>query len=173
MTGERHGLYSVRSAYRILAAEAQHEEDYSQNRSECSHANNSWIWKELWQIKVPPKLRVFWWRVCNEFIPSRANLHRRHIEPLSTCSFCGVEPETTFHALTRCTYARQFWQTLLELTDIKLPVLYPITWVVDLLDDKVCAGRDRSIILCGMWSLWGSRNDRNTWKASYTSETCY
>jgi hypothetical protein len=24
----------------------------------------------------------------------------------------------------------------------------------------VCAGRDRSIILCGMWSLWGSRNDR-------------
>jgi hypothetical protein len=84
-TGERHGLYSVRSAYRILAAEAQHEEDYSQNRSECSHANNSWIWKELWQIKVPPKVRVFWWRVYNESIPSRANLHRRHIEPLSTC----------------------------------------------------------------------------------------
>jgi hypothetical protein len=59
-------------------------------------------------IKVPPKVRVFWWRVSNEFIPSMANLHRWHREPLSTVSFCGVELETTFHALTRCTYARQF-----------------------------------------------------------------
>jgi hypothetical protein len=40
-TGEKHGLYSVQSAYRILVAEAQQEEDYSQNRSECSKANNS------------------------------------------------------------------------------------------------------------------------------------
>jgi hypothetical protein len=163
--GEKHGLYSVRSAYRMLANDAHQEDDHSQNIPASSGANNSWIWKKLWRSKVPPKVRVFGRRVSNEFIPSRANLHRRHVEQLSTCISCGNEPETTFHALTQCSYARQFWRSLSDLTGVKLPVLHPATWTADLLDDKVCDERDRCIILCGIWSVWGSRNDRKHGKS--------
>jgi ribonuclease HI len=53
----------------------------------------------------------------------------------------------------------------MELTDVKLPVLHPTTWTVNLLDDWMCAERDRCIILCGMWSLWGSRNGRKHGKS--------
>jgi hypothetical protein len=132
-TGEKHGLYSVKSAYRMMAGDEHHREDYSQDRAACSGASNSWIWKKLWQSKVPPKVRVFWWRISNEFIPSKANLHRRHIKPPR-----GAESETTFHALIKCTYAHEFWRSLLDLTGVRLPVLYPATWTADLLDDIGC-----------------------------------
>jgi hypothetical protein len=114
---------------------------------------------------VPPKVRVFWWRVSNEFIPSHANLHRRHIEPMDTCVTCGAQPETTYHALISCLYASQFWKSLEELIEVKILELHPLTWAVDVLDDIICRDRDRSIILCGMWSLWNSRNDRKHGKS--------
>jgi hypothetical protein len=163
--GEKHGLYSIRSVYRMIAVDDHHREDYIQGRPACSGENNSWMWKKLWQSKVPMKVKVFWWRIANEFIPSRANLHQRHIEPLSTCTPCGVEPETSYHALTKCSYAREFWRLLLDLMGVKLPALHLATWMMDLLDDKVCAEKERCFILCGMWSLWTSRNDRKHGKS--------
>jgi hypothetical protein len=114
-TGEKHMLYSVRSAYRIMAVDDHHREDYIQGTTACSGDNNSWMWKKLWESKVLPKVRVLWWQVANKFIPSRANLHRRHIEPLSTYTSCGAEPETTFQALTKCSYAQEFLRLLQDL----------------------------------------------------------
>lgn len=108
---------------------------------------------------------LFWWRILHDYIPSRANLHRRHIDPISTCNTCGARDETTFHALLECTYARCFWFKLRELTGIKLPELNPESWASKLLDDTTCGERDRSIILCGMWSLWQTRNDLQHGKA--------
>jgi hypothetical protein len=70
----------------MLVDDVHHEEDHSHDRPAFSGANNSWIWKKLWLSRVPLKVRVFGWRVSNEFIPSRANLHWCHIEPLSTCN---------------------------------------------------------------------------------------
>ena len=96
----------------------------------------------------------------HDYIPSRANLHRRHIDPLSICDTCGAHEETTFHALTECTYARQFWFRLRELTGVKLPNLTPDSWTMELLEDRICGEKNRALILCGMWSIWRSRNDR-------------
>jgi hypothetical protein len=36
---------------------------------------------------------------------------------------------------------------------------------VDLLTDKICAEKDRCVILCRMWSLWGPRNDQKHGKS--------
>ena len=95
----------------------------------------------------------------------RANLHRRHIDPLNTCDTCGACDETTYHALLECTYARQFWTRLRKLTGVKLPALTPESWSSALLEDRTCDEKYRAIILCGMWSVWRSRNDRQHGKA--------
>lgn len=95
---ERHGLYTVRSAYRVLAEKEAQERDFKSGQADHSAGNNNPVWRKLWKTKVPPKVRVFWWRVLHEFIPSRANLHYRHIERLDNCEFCGANKETTFHA---------------------------------------------------------------------------
>jgi hypothetical protein len=42
-TKEKHGMYSIRSAYRMLADEAHQIEDFSQNKPSCSGAINTWL----------------------------------------------------------------------------------------------------------------------------------
>jgi ribonuclease HI len=164
--GERHGLYAVRSAYRILEGIEIQGRDFKAGRPSHSAGNDNPIWNKLWTVKVPPKVRVFWWKVANDFMPSKANLYRRHIEKTAACDFCGAQEESTLHALVDCSYARLFWGKLKEMTGIKLPKMCPRTWAFDLLDDSICSASTRGILMCGMWSLWNSRNDRRHGKAA-------
>ena len=114
---------------------------------------------------MPPKIRVFWWQVSHDFILCRANLQRRHIEPVGMYIFCGMEDESTYHALAQCSFTISFWERLKRLTRIKLPKLWPRSWTRDLLEDSFC-NEERGIILCGMWSLWNRRNERKDGKTT-------
>lgn len=58
----------------------------------------------------------------------RDNLRRRHTEEDGTCQVCGAQPETVFHAVTECTYAKIFWDVMKKLNGIKLPALHPDSW---------------------------------------------
>jgi len=141
-------------------AKEMQEREHREGRTSHSAANDDPHLQKLWKCKVPPKVRVFWWRVSHDFMPYQANLHRKHIERLGTCSFCGMEEETTFHSLTQCEFAISFCDKFRALTGIKLPKLCPRTWTRDLLENSFCSEEDRGVILCGMWSLWRGRNDR-------------
>jgi hypothetical protein len=67
--------------------------------------------------------------------------------------------ETTYHTLVECSLAQAFWAKLKQLEGTKLPRLRSRTWPEDLLDDTWCRKNERIILLCGMWSLWNTRND--------------
>jgi ribonuclease HI len=156
---ERHGVYSVRSAYRLLSEAEMQQRAHALGASSHSVADNEPRWHQLWKQKVPPKVRVFWWRVMQDCIPCRANLHRRHVDPIANYGFCGASEETTYHALVECSLAQAFWRKLKELEGIRLPKLRSRTWPENILDDTYCKEKDRVVILCGMWSLWNIRND--------------
>lgn len=72
---ERHGCYTVRSAYRLI-----YDADWHQNEQTQASTSGNPTWKRIWHLCVPPKIRVFWWHVVNGFIPTKGILHRRHIE---------------------------------------------------------------------------------------------
>ena len=97
---KHHGLYSVRSAYRLLAEQEYHERHHREGRASHSVASDDPYWQKLWKCKVPLKVRMFWWRVPHDFMPCRANLHHKHIETIATCTVCGMEDEMTYHTLT-------------------------------------------------------------------------
>lgn len=153
---EKHGIYSVRSAYRL-------QEDV-QNQAVGGYDNPGSSmegpWKLIWKLEVPPKVRVFWWRVMHDFSPAKQELHRRHLEPTAHCETCGSEEVSVRHVLTECTIARIFWEQAKKITGVKLPVFHPTSWASDLLDDRVCSRKDRAVIIHGMWSLWMQRNQR-------------
>ena len=64
------------------------------------------------------------------------------IDILDMCGFCGNDEESTYHALTQCTYAITFWAKFKSLTGIKVPKLNPRTWTRDLLDTSCCEDGD-------------------------------
>lgn len=49
---------------------------------------------------------------------------KRHLEAQCTCSDCGVEEETTYHVLVKCTFAWCFWQSIKELCGYKFLSLH-------------------------------------------------
>ena len=53
-----------------------------------------------------------------------------------------------------------FLKSFKKLYGIKLPKIHHLTWAQDILDDEVCATEKAGYILCGMWSVWTSRNNR-------------
>lgn len=56
--------------------------------------SNDVSWNRVWKLGVPPKVKVFWWRVLQDFLPTKSVLHHRHIEPLPFCDTSGAEAET-------------------------------------------------------------------------------
>jgi len=150
---EKHGFYSVKSAYKLLDIARQQLQDEAPVGTSGDDT-----WRRIWKLDVPPKVKVFWWRVIHEFLPAKQVLHRRHIEPVATCDTCGSQDESIRHVLMGCTIARMFWEQTKELTGVKLPSLHPETWAQDLL--VLGTAKERAIIICGMWSLWMQRNKR-------------
>jgi hypothetical protein len=155
---EKHGLYSVRSAYKLLHLRQQQRDDMA---TASTSANDTW--SLIWKLDVPPKVKIFWWRVVREFLPAKQVLHRRHVEPVPTCDTCGNHEESIRHVLMECSIARIFWEQTKELIGVKLPNLHPATWAQDLL--VLGTAKERAIIICGMWSLWMQRNERRHGKA--------
>jgi len=83
----------------------------SQERGESSgsHGGEN-VWKSIWDLKAPPVLRNFCWKVSNNLLPNMVNLLWKKIVSNSLCPICTREPESTFHSLWRCLSAEAVWQ---------------------------------------------------------------
>lgn len=64
---EKKGIYSVRSAYRMLMKDIAGSPESSDSPQ---------LWKKVWQLKVVPKVNVFCWRALKGFLPCYAELAR-------------------------------------------------------------------------------------------------
>ncbi|KAK7268165.1 hypothetical protein RIF29_20852 [Crotalaria pallida] len=100
------GVYSVRSGYRTVL---QFEAETRDGGIGSSGGGNSAIWKTLWSLNLPEKLKIFWWRALENIIPSKDNLVRKKIEIPSACKRCGAEIETSAHCFWVCPFAKKVW----------------------------------------------------------------
>ena len=63
------GDYSVRSAYRLLESNA-----WRANPGSSSLDGQSKVWKWIWKIKTPNRIRHFIWRAARDSLPTKQNL---------------------------------------------------------------------------------------------------
>uniref|UniRef100_A0A8R7UBP0 Reverse transcriptase zinc-binding domain-containing protein n=1 Tax=Triticum urartu TaxID=4572 RepID=A0A8R7UBP0_TRIUA len=101
---EKNGIFTVRSAYKLAAAaknNAALEASSSTNNSEDRS-----IWDLIWKAEVPPKVRVFGWRVATNTLATKRNKFRRTITFDATCDICGCGDEDEHHAVVGCTKSR-------------------------------------------------------------------
>ncbi|KAL0408403.1 UNVERIFIED_CONTAM: hypothetical protein Sradi_1774700 [Sesamum radiatum] len=67
------------------------------------------LWSAIWRAKVPPRVRVFMWKLCVGALPTLSNLARYGGGLDSACVSCGGHPKTAYHTLLECPMARQVW----------------------------------------------------------------
>ena len=87
------GRYSCKSGYRFLKEETK----LSYNQQPLTL--DTYLWKNLWLLQVPNKVRNLLWRACRDAMPTKANLVRRKIIEEPLCDRCHEAHETPLHAL--------------------------------------------------------------------------
>ncbi|KAK9990630.1 hypothetical protein SO802_025615 [Lithocarpus litseifolius] len=97
------GVYSVRSGYHLLLDMDLNELPRTSNLSTSKR-----FWKGIWGLKVPNRVKNLMWRAGSDSLPSKSNL-RRKIPIDDTCSNCGLESETTLHAIWSCPLLVPVW----------------------------------------------------------------
>ncbi|KAL5794878.1 hypothetical protein ACOSP7_003472 [Xanthoceras sorbifolium] len=133
--------------------------EYSEklSRSGSSSSPDSKWWLALWNLNIPPKIKIFIWRVCNNAIPSLCNLCSRKIVVDPCCSRCGDAPESSAHALFWCSSVRPIWESTVFWDVLNLQrhisCFDLILWVF------VRAKRAEFEEFCMiLWGVWSDRN---------------
>ncbi|KAH1228046.1 hypothetical protein GmHk_10G028129 [Glycine max] len=94
-------IYSTRTAYKFLLGEI---------RGESEDGSFSLLWK----LKIPPKAKVFTWRLIKDRLPTKMNLRGRQVEIVDPlCLFCNNLDEDAAHLFFNCSKVLPlWWQTL-------------------------------------------------------------
>lgn len=120
---------------------------------------NSEVWRTVWGLDCPPKLRHFIWRACKGSLAVKENLFRRHIAQDAMCSCCDGEIESVIHVLFHCTMAKKVWE---KSNFNGLFVAAPVSNFSDMvlwLSSKMGKTVLTSIMTMA-WAVWFCRNKR-------------
>ncbi|GMY29521.1 putative ribonuclease h protein [Fagus crenata] len=147
------GQFTVKSAY-SLAQQQPGSEDFG---SSSTAARLKGVWRKLWGLKVPGKVKHFLWRACQEALPTKFHLHKRHIIKEPHCVFCSQAEETTSHVLWACPFANSVWSLMgrqLQKCTISSEEFFLITSHIMTLLPK----SELELWATTMWALWNARN---------------
>jgi ribonuclease HI len=155
---EKSEMFSVRSAYKL--ALQPHQAEQRQEGSSRNLDGSRALYKEIWSAKVPPKVRIFAWRLLHDGLATQCIRMKRTLTDDATCQVCGREEETAFHAVIRCTKAtalrhemRKHWL----LPEEKPFVFSGPDWLLSILSSADVDTKAKILML--LWRAWHLRND--------------
>ncbi|KAH9672066.1 reverse transcriptase domain-containing protein [Citrus sinensis] len=91
------GCYSVRSCYKVL--------------NPITPDSGANVWRKLWNLQVPNKVKNFIWRAAHNVLPTATNLISKRVDVPSTCSVCNAYEKTVLHSLVACSFAQSCWNS--------------------------------------------------------------
>ncbi|MBA0730434.1 hypothetical protein Golax_025760, partial [Gossypium laxum] len=103
--GEATGIFSVRSAYKLLQESTVDPNDYLQ-------ADSKNFYRKLWNLHMPSKIKITVWKIAWNYIPTFSNLKLKRVMTEGRCSRCGQEEEDSFHVFQRCPIVKEIWSQL-------------------------------------------------------------
>ena len=107
---ERKGVFTVRSAYKLMSFTKQQRTDWLEHTEGHSRADaDRRSWSRLWGAAVPSKVRVFAWRLAKSSIPTGEVRKHRSMADSAKCAICRAAVDTWRHSLFDCRMARCVW----------------------------------------------------------------
>ena len=145
------GAFSVKSAYHLVRATLNLDLPSSSGGPRRS------LWRSIWGLEVPPRIRLFGWRVGVGALPTKRNIARRVRGFDMKCAWCGHHEESDVHALFACPMAEEIWQA--STFNYHLWRAGPLTMKEYLLRaaetlDSLRLGEFVAV----MWEIWTERN---------------
>ncbi|XP_066334061.1 uncharacterized protein [Miscanthus floridulus] len=114
------------------------------------------LWRSIWKLSCPPKLKHFLWRLARNSLALKLNLQRRGIKLDTRCPVCNRLDEDDGYCFLKCKFVKHCWSDL-RLEHVRLELLAKRSArdvVQAVLQQKV--DRLKTIIL-----LWKWRSIRN------------
>ena len=112
----------------------------------------------LWKAKIPLKIKVFLWQLCQDRLPTSINLAKRNGPASGPCALCGV-PEDADHAFFRCSLARFAWSAVRAAAGVDWDPRSRSELVSSL---SLVQGTSRRVMwTCAaamLWAIWNIRN---------------
>ena len=153
------GIYTVKSAYSLIRLESFHNYMSANGRGESSNQKeNSKLWKRLWSVQAPPKMKIVLWRMAQDCLPTGTQLKHRNITGPDICYFCHKE-ETVEHVFLMCQYASEVWREIKRSFGFKCKIRYPVSmkqWLFDFL--STATEDEATIFTITVWHVWEARN---------------
>ncbi|RYQ94508.1 hypothetical protein Ahy_B08g089422 [Arachis hypogaea] len=156
------GIYTIKTGYFAAKGEFQSRGHGNPSTSDARRE----LWKEIWKMEVPSKIKSFLWKAAHDIVPVNSNLYKKRIAESPICQICTKEVETTEHALLLCEWTRAAWfgadcqcipttETVTEFGDWFMTIIQKI---------KSVGGEEenRRISKIGflVWEIWKTRNQK-------------
>lgn len=102
-TWSSNGEFSVKRAYQMLV-------QLNPIIRKIHSDDERFLWKKIWKTKdVNPRIRIFFWKLLCNSLPTGAALARRLQGFDATCHVCYNNIEDVSHVLFHCPHARATW----------------------------------------------------------------
>lgn len=122
------------------------------------------IWKYMWRLKVPSKVKFFLWFIIRDRLLITDNLIKKGMCLPNICLLCYQEEETANHILLHCPYSKEVQDAVLN--EIGVTQVFPRSireffggWHLRRALLKI--RKALSLVLPTVWwSIWLQRNQR-------------
>ena len=113
------------------------------------------LWKKIWALECPNKVRNLIWRACRNSLPSKCNLMRQTIITDQKCDQCKEENEDIIHAMWGCKGLDEVWgaENIWSFRNQRRFSSFGelLSWVFELHKNPV-------LFAFTVWSIWHQRN---------------
>jgi hypothetical protein len=154
---EKSGMFTVRSAYKLaMDLKSRNNETGMSNKN----AGERYMWNLIWKAHVPPKVKVFGWKLATDTLGVQAHRCKRNMDQIPTCQICGMELETSHHAMVNCTKAKALRQCIRKEWNLPDEHRFRYTghdWMLVLLSQVNEQMRAKFLLL--WWRTWHLRNN--------------
>ena len=137
------GAFFVKSAYAFLT------------RDVSQRPNMEALYKRIWSVGAPERVRVFLWLVSRQVIMTNMERKRRHLCDNGVCQLCKNGDETILHVLRDCSAAAGLWVKIVPLSKrqrfFNLPLL---EWLYENLRKDASNNEDPWAILFALTVWW-------------------
>lgn len=143
------GLYTMKTGYHLAARLVDGVQGY-----------NETPWKGIWRVKVPPKVRAFYWRLCKGCLAVRTKIRRWYPTTETTCPLCLQMPKSFWHLFVDCAFAKSCWEES-QLWQKIDSLCYEVDGHSDLFLNlprqlENCEMERAAIVV---WAIWRARNE--------------